>query len=199
VIKQREPDTLSHYHFLTLSKRNDKQQLNEFTMVRRVSRLATRDLSDLSTVPTRCEECLDLGEWDKAGSSQHAISLQPFGQSGQLLARATVSSKLLRKWQNCYWVHLQPASLVVFRSRLDFQSWASEGDDYVTRRRDPKVILFVDFDTLGMLAAHTRLQRRLNSNSLLANSKASSLKFISKLQKYALGDVKATLTGNKPL
>lgn len=169
-------------------------------MVRRFSRLATRDSSDSSTKPTRFEDCLDLGEVDKAGCRQQAISHhQPFGQSGQLLSRATVSSKLLRKWQTCHWVHLQPASLVVFRSRLDFQRWASEGDDYVSRRRDPKVILFVDFDTLGMLAAHTKLHRGLNSNSLLANSKASSLKIISKLQKYALGDVKATLTGNTHL
>ena len=167
-------------------------------MVRRSSRLATTE-SDVSTVPTRLEGCLDLGGWDTAGNNKNAIAQQPFGQSGQLLARATASSKLLRKWQNCYWVHLHPASLVVFRSRLDFQSWASMGDDYVARRRDPKVVLFVDFDTLGMLAANPNLERGLNSNSLLANSKASSIKIISKLQKYSLGDVKTTLAGKMPL
>ena len=167
-------------------------------MVRRSPRLAKTE-SDVSTVPTRLEVCLDLGECDTTGRNKHTIAQQPFGQSGQLLARATVSSKLLRKWQSCYWVHLHPASLVVFRSRLDFQRWAAMGDDYVARRRDSKVILFVDFDTLGMLAAHTNLERGLNSNSLLANSKASSIKIISNLQKYALGDVKTTLSGKTPL
>lgn len=158
------------------------------------------DSSESSTKPSRSEECLERKEGVAIGWGSPIMSptQQPFGQSGQILAQTTASSKLLRRWQECCWVHLKPASLLVFRSRNDFEKWVTDvGVDITRRRRDRSILLAVDFDTLGILGSNG--ERGLNTNSLLSNSKGSSAKLVSKLHKYALGDVTSTLLGSVPL
>ena len=170
-------------------------------MVRRSLSSSRIETPESSTEPTHINSCLEMSERKTIGKP---IPQQPFGQSGQILSRTTASSKLLRKWQGSYWVHLLPATIVIFRNEQDFQKWAAEqsSGDYTARRKHRKVLLFVDFDTLGILTTghnNNLEQRGLNSNSLLSNSKGSSAKLVSKLQKYALGDVTTTLVGTQPL
>ena len=164
-------------------------------VVKRWSPLAA-DSSESSTKPTHSEDCFERKERVAIGWSSPIMSpaLQPFGQSGQILAQTTASSKLLRRWQDCYWIHLKPASLLLFRSRNDIEKWVTDaGGDVARRRKDRSILLAVDFDTLGILASNG--ERGLNTSSLLSNSKGSSAKLVSKLHKYALGDVTSTLSG----
>jgi hypothetical protein len=170
-------------------------------VVKRWSPLAA-DSSESSTKLSHIEECLDRKERVAIGWSSPIMSQSPsqqsFGQSGQVLSQTTASSKLLRRWQECFWIHLKPASLLVFRSKNDFEKWVTAiGGDIARRRKDRSILLAVDFDTLGMLSSNG--ERGLNTNSLLSNSKGSSAKLVSKLHKYALGDVTSTLSGSVPL
>lgn len=169
----------------------------------RSSRLAT-DSSESPIQLTCIKESLGRKERVTTGrSSPSSIASTPpgFVQSGQILTHATASSKLLRRWQECCWVYLRPALLLIFRSRKDFEKWAmAVGGDMAGRRKDRSILLVVDFDTLGILASHGNgYERGINPNSLLSNTKGSSAKLISKLHKYALGDVNTTLSGTVPL
>jgi hypothetical protein len=174
-------------------------------MVRRKSSNPTcpiRESSECSTEPTRTDGC--LGEVSAVechgivlSGNSHSMPLSPFGQMGKIRSRTSTASILLRKWQDTYWVHLLPATLVIFRSELEFKKWAERGD--YSSRKSRKVLLYVDFDTLGILTGHSDKEKGLNSSSLLSNSKGSSAKLVSKLQKYSLGDVVTTLHGNEAL
>lgn len=146
--------------------------------------------SECSTEPTRSIVCVESPMSD--GSSLPS----PFGQSGHIRSRTSTASILLRKWQDSFWVHVLPATLMIFRSEQDFQKWAERDH---SPRKNRKVLLHVDFDTLGVLAGRNNMERGLNSNSLLSNSKGSSAKLVSKLQKYSLGDVTTALYGSEAL
>jgi hypothetical protein len=114
-----------------------------------------------------------------------------YGQSGNILSRTSTSSMLFRKWQDAFWVHLYPATLLLFRTAADFDSWAHRGE-----RR--KVMLRVDFDTFGILAGRG-VQKGLNSNNPAGRSSKSSTKLMSMLQKYSLGDVQTNFSGRTAL
>jgi len=112
-----------------------------------------------------------------------------FGRSGRILSRTTISSRILRKWQDTFWVHLLPATLVVFRSEESFKKWAPK------ERRCGKVLLMLDFDTLGTLKTRRRDEESIENE----NFRAPTTKLISSVQKYSLGGVEATLRGSEAL
>jgi len=112
-----------------------------------------------------------------------------FGRSGHILSRTTISSRILRKWQDAFWVHLLPATLAVFRSEESFKKWASND------RRNGKVLLMVDFDTFGTLKTRIRDEESIGNE----NFRAPTTKLISSIQKYSLGDVQGTFHGSEAL
>mmetsp|Transcript_14228 Transcript_14228/g.21033 ORF Transcript_14228/g.21033 Transcript_14228/m.21033 type:complete len:473 (+) Transcript_14228:92-1510(+) len=109
------------------------------------------------------------------------------GRSGHILSRATLSSKITRKWQDSFWVHILPTTLVVFRSEENFRQWRAK------ERLSRKALITIDFDTLGTVSS--------TKNSLRTNQlpKVPATKLISRVHKYSLGDIKATLRGGEAL
>lgn len=176
-------------------------------MVRRRSTSTTGQQSECSTEPPK-QRRRSLLDYSPKSSVQSIVvpatessSTPQFGSSGSILSRTTTSSKLLRKWQPSYWVHLLPATLLVFRSEQDFQKWKEErnGDWSTTiSRKSRKLLLDVDFDTLGILAGQRDI-KGINKNSLLANSKGASPKLVSRVQKHSLGDVESCMLKSQVL
>jgi hypothetical protein len=116
---------------------------------------------------------------------------------GNVLIRSKVALGLVRKWQSCVWLYVHPASLVIFRSANDHERWlASGGGNISTRQKSCGIMLFIDFDTLGILERTKNDTKVPCRESLRLNSKATSpAKLVSKLQKYALGDVCTKFSG----
>lgn len=174
-------------------------------MVRRRSTSTTGQQSECSTEPPK-QRRRSLLDYTPKSSVQSIVvpatesSTPQFGSSGNILSRTTTSSKLLRKWQPSYWVHLLPATLLVFRSEQDFQKWKEErnGDWSTSSRKSRKLLLDVDFDTLGILAGQHDI-KGINKNSLLANSKGASPKLVSRVQKHSLGDVESCMLKSQVL
>ena len=46
-----------------------------------------------------------------------------FGESGRIQCRTTKSSLLFKRWSMCYWLHVQPATIVVFETLEDMVGW----------------------------------------------------------------------------
>jgi hypothetical protein len=117
---------------------------------------------------------------------------------GNVLIRSVAAFGLVRKWQSCFWLYVHPASLVIFRSSYDHERWlASGGGDISTRRKSREILLHIDFDTLGILEGSQSGTKVPCRESLRLNSKTTSpAKLLSKLQKYALGDVRTKCSGN---
>lgn len=112
-----------------------------------------------------------------------------FGRSGHILSRTTVAHRILRKWQNTFWIHLLPSTIIVFQSEEDFQKWASN------ESRFGKIMLKVDFNTLAISPRKIKDQQCRE----FENYKAPATKLISRIHKYTLGEVKAINRGEKPL
>ena len=131
---------------------------------------------------------------------------QVLGESGQILARPTAMSKFLRQWHESCWVHLKPASILLFRTRNDFEVWVKAANgDFSNRKRNRTTQLVIDFDTLGILADRRSSGNKENvahgiePSKLSTFSRGSSVKLLSKLQKYALGDVSSSMYGKMAL
>lgn len=135
------------------------------------------------------ENCfgIDVGGHDKEKSRKETISRTDLiGRSGHILSRATLSSKITRKWQDSFWVHLLPTTIVVFRSEENFQEWRAK------ERLSRKALLTIDFDSLGTVSTNSTWQTK-------QSPKVPATKLISRVQKYSLGDIQATLRGGEAL
>jgi len=114
------------------------------------------------------------------------------GVSGKILARTCMTSLMMKKWQDCYWVHELPAKLLVFRSEKDFHQYSQE-------QKKKYLKLAVDFDTLGLLQQEQEYKSKSKSGANSTKVSAATPKLVSAVQKYALADVHTKLYGKQAL
>lgn len=71
-------------------------------------------------------------------------SFEKVKHSGELLARFSLKSMLIKKWRPCFWIAYGDNQLLFFRNKNDFEEWAS--NPYLQKtERDNLVKISVDF------------------------------------------------------
>lgn len=66
--------------------------------------------------------------------------------NGPILARTSLRSLVMRRWNACHWCHYTPYSLLIFRSRDHLDDWR-HNPYHGARQRDYLVKARIDFDT----------------------------------------------------
>lgn len=66
------------------------------------------------------------------------------GGSGSIFARSSLRAIVMKKWHSSFWVHYGDASLLVFRSKTDFEDWLFN-PYHAQRQRDYLVKVRFDF------------------------------------------------------
>lgn len=157
-------------------------------MMRRSRRsCATSESLKCGSIEEHCSG-FDGGEHDKEKTRKEKNpATDLIGRSGHILSRATLSSKITRKWQDSFWVHLLPTTIVVFRSEENFQEWRAK------ERLSRKALLTIDFDSVGTVSSTNSTWQTKQS------PKVPATKLVSRVQKYSLGDIQATLRGGEAL
>eukprot|EP00978_Attheya_sp_CCMP212_P034087 scaffold141155_cov64-Attheya_sp.AAC.3 len=51
-------------------------------------------------------------------------------ESGRILARTSGSTLLFRRWKECYWLHVEPATIVLFNSKDDMEFWREQDEHF---------------------------------------------------------------------
>jgi len=95
------------------------------------------------------------------------------GQSGHILSRTSKVDLLFRKWKAAYWVHVQPAILLFFRSEKDIAIWR---DDPSKKRL---ISWAINFDTKGFL--EKKLKK--HTKEKLGRECASAVKYVESVGK----------------
>mmetsp|Transcript_25730 Transcript_25730/g.59763 ORF Transcript_25730/g.59763 Transcript_25730/m.59763 type:complete len:237 (-) Transcript_25730:771-1481(-) len=122
-------------------------------------------------------------------STTASVARRPLvGASGRILSRTTWASLRLRRWQDGYWVHLFPASILLFHSFEEFDAWLHQSYGCP--------MFCLDFDTLGILEKQQQDDRADVVRPTLCHSKQSSKKLVARIQKLSMGPVHTKLYGN---
>mmetsp|Transcript_19758 Transcript_19758/g.29147 ORF Transcript_19758/g.29147 Transcript_19758/m.29147 type:complete len:283 (+) Transcript_19758:43-891(+) len=145
--------------------------------------------------------------------SQFNFDENGIGQSGHILSRTKKADLLFRRWKESYWVHIQPAILLMFRSKEDFLIW--KGTSKEDRSRERLVMWAVNFDSRGVLKKKKKkLKKKLEKekkeqylkegsssfSSDIAKSNQAMIPADKSVLKYSMLDVHSKMyTKNRPI
>ena len=121
-----------------------------------------------------------------------------FGSSGVVLSRTTKSSLVRRRWQQTFWVHYLPATILIFRDVEDFYQWIDSGDITMPDLKSRLIVSIINFDTQGRLKRNTSEQQPSKTRRI-CNSKGQSSKIVSRIDRLSLAPVQTKLYGSETL
>jgi hypothetical protein len=160
--KQRMPDT------------KEKSNQNHFSDTRTVSvasssSLSNSVLSDLAfapppEIPEKLHNSRILAK-DAPPNASTLPNWNDITHSGSILARISARSRIMKKWKECFWITYGKSKVLLFRSKSDFDEWASN-PDLTDRQRYSLIKSSVDFvldyvndiHMLGYQVSETRLK-----------------------------------------
>jgi hypothetical protein len=158
------------------------------------------------------------------GRSQNkqTIPTRGCGQSGSIQSRTSTTSLLLNRWNQSYWLHVYPASLVIFDSEVKMKQWKvyyeedtfngiSLNDKSSNRHARKKLIqMKIDFDTQGQLQSvinRYELQQQTSQHSSFSDGQSSGMVsavtasapscVITTIAKYAMEEVRSKYYSRK--
>lgn len=77
-------------------------------------------------------------------SSSSLPSFNKITHSGHMLARTTLKSIIIKKWRPVFWISYGESEILIFRSKADFEEWAT--NPYLTVIQREKIVkLSIDF------------------------------------------------------
>jgi hypothetical protein len=159
---------------------------------------------------------------NRRNKNNKTIAIRGYGQSGMIQSRTSVTSLLLHRWNQSYWLHVYPASLVIFDTEEKMKQWKDYYDeDHLNgidlngksghfHARKKLIQIWIDFDTQGQLqnvinmyelrqrAEHSSsgdCQSTLERNSI--STSASSSGTITTIAKYAMEEVRSKYYSRK--
>ena len=95
--------------------------------------------------PSQTESQSSVGEMDDLPSDASALpDARPILARGNILTRSSLRSLVMKKWHSSFWVRYGPTSLLVFRSKDDFEDWLNN-PYHSQRQRDYLVKARLDF------------------------------------------------------
>jgi len=143
------------------------------------------------------------------------IALDGYGKTGIIQSRTSVTSLLLHRWNQSYWLHVHPASLVIFDSEEKMNKWKDYYDeDYRTgissrdkagHYHEMKKLVHrrIDFDTQGRLQEVINKYGQQHSSSssdchtMSPNTRATPPSIITSIAKYAMEEVRSKYYSRK--
>lgn len=154
--------------------------------------------------------------------NKQTIPIKGCGQSGSIQSRNTTTSLLLNRWNQSYWLHVYPASLVIFDSEEKMKQWKvyyekdacngiSLNDKSSNRHARKKLIqMKIDFDTQGQLQSvinRYELQQQTSQHSSFSDGQSSGMVstvtasapscVITTIAKYAMEEVRSKYYSRK--
>jgi hypothetical protein len=130
------------------SKEEKSNQLDFTASVDSSSSLPISVLNDSSfapapEIPEKLENSRVLAK-DAPSNASALPNWKSITHSGFILARISARSKIMKKWNECFWITYGESKVLLFRSKSDFDEWAS--NPYLTQKeRNFLVKLSVDF------------------------------------------------------
>ena len=95
--------------------------------------------------PSQTESQSSVGEVADLPADASALpDARPILARGNILTRSSLRSLVMKKWHSSFWVRYGPASLLVFRSKDDFEDWLNN-PYHSQRQRDYLVKARLDF------------------------------------------------------
>lgn len=130
------------------------------------------------------------------------IAIQGYGKSGTIQSRTSGTSILLHRWNHSFWLHVYPATLVLFDSNEKMQRWKEyyhqdeqngigihdKSGNYHARKK--LVQMSINFDTQGHLERiiHQYKQQTISQGTTTAPFLTQN---ITRIANYALEEVRS--------
>lgn len=127
-------------------------------------------------------------KFDEPSYSERVDRAIVFGTplSGRVQSRTTATGLIFKQWQSCYWLFEGPAKILFFKSEDYMNQW-------VETRKERLVLLWVDFDTMGLLQPVDR------AGTKIIRSSSNNSKLMSTRMKYAYTEVHTKVYGKQVL
>jgi len=104
--------------------------------------------------------------------------------SGHVQSRTTTTERMLRRWNSCFWLFEEPATIIFFKSDDHMRQW-------IATRKEHFASLRVDFDTMGVLQTVDKArEKRIRTPS-------TNKKLLSTRMKYAFTEVQTRVYGKE--
>jgi len=109
---------------------------------RQISPLNDSTFSPPPIPPVKLGEAINISRHRARSSS--LPSFDKITHSGHMLARTTLKSIIIKKWRPVFWISYGESEIFIFRSKSDFEEWAT--NPYLTVLQREKIVkLSIDF------------------------------------------------------